>query len=103
MGWKLFFIFINLENIEKNFINSQPGNKVRNEVWIYNPQNGFARKPGPSLKSGRFSHSCSIMKDGDKTFIIIAGGMNKSAGPEYTNSVEIYDPSDNKWHSGKCK
>ena len=43
------------------------------------------------------------MKDGDKTFIIVAGGMNKSAGPEYTNSVEIYDPSDNKWHSGKCK
>ena len=42
------------------------------------------------------------MKDGDKTFIIIAGGMNKSAGPEYTNSVEIYDPSDNKWHLGKC-
>ena len=73
-------------------------------LQIYNPQNGFTRKPGPSMNIRRYLHSCSIMKDGDKTFIIVAGGMNDpdNGVALYTNSVEIYDPSDNKWHLGKC-
>ena len=29
-------------------------NTNRNEVWIYNPQNGFARTQGPSLSTARY-------------------------------------------------
>ena len=36
----------------------------RNEVWIYDPQNGFARNQGPSLNTNRKLHSCSSMRDG---------------------------------------
>ena len=73
--------------------------EVKNEVWIYNPQNGFARKQGPSLKTARHYHSCSTMRDGEKTLIVVAGG----SGDDYQSldSVEIYDPTDNSWYSGK--
>ena len=74
----------------------------RKEVWIYDPQNGFARTQGPSLIMGRFGHSCSTMKDGEKTVIIIAGGHGRGFTGTI-NSVEIYDPTDNTWHSGKNK
>ena len=66
------------------------------EVWIYDPQNEFARNRGPSLHTNRFGHSCSTMTDGEKIVIIVAGG-------EYAESlktVEIYDPTDKTWHSG---
>ena len=73
----------------------------QNEVWIYNPKNGFARNQGPSLNYGRSAHSCSTMRDGDKTFIVVAGGWNENY--YMTDSVEIYDPDDNTWHSGTKK
>ena len=69
----------------------------KNEVWIYDPQNGFARTQGPSLTTARSSHSCSTMMDGQKTLIVVSGGYNNGD----LNSVEIYDPTDNTWHSGK--
>ena len=70
-----------------------------NEVWtwIYNPQKGFERNQGPSLKIGRGLHSCSTMKDGDKSLIVVAGGNTYEA----SDSVEIYDPTNNTWQSGK--
>ena len=68
------------------------------DVWIYDPQNGFARTQGPSLTTARYAHSCSTMKDGKKTLIITAGGYSDSGR---LDSVEIYDPTDNTWHSGK--
>ena len=77
---------------------------ARREVWIYNPQNGFARNQGASLITGRMSHSCSTLRDGEITYIIVAGGYT---GPlQYVksrvlDSVEIYDPIENAWHSGK--
>ena len=74
------------------------GGGYRNEVWIYNPLNGFARNQGPSLNTPRDSHSCSIMKDGDKIFIVVVGGWN---GHHHLDSVEIYDSTDNTWHPGK--
>ena len=75
------------------------GGGYRNEVWIYDPQNGFARTQGPSLTTARVYHSCSTMRDGEKTVIIAAGGNTN--GWVNLDSVEIYDPSDNTWHSGK--
>ena len=69
---------------------------AKKEVWIYNPQNGFARNQGPSMNTGRYGHSCSTMIDGEKTVIVVAGGWGE-------DSVLIYDPADNAWHSGKTK
>ena len=37
------------------------------------------------------------MRDGEKTFIVVAGGENQ----HHLNSVEIYDPIDNAWQPGK--
>ena len=74
---------------------------TRNEVWIYNPQNGFSRKQGPSLSTPRYGHSCSTMRNGEKTLIVVAGGFNSNYG--LLDSVEIYDPTDNTWHSGKIQ
>ena len=76
------------------------GTSSRNEVWIYDLQNGFARTQGPSLTTARYDHSCSTMKDGQKTLIVVAGGYN---GDQSLDSVEIYDASDKMWHSGKNK
>ena len=74
------------------------GSSYRNEVWIYDPQNGFARTQGPSLTTKREYHSCSTMRDGEKTLIVVAGGFGQNG---LLDSVEIYDPTDNTWHSGK--
>jgi len=73
------------------------GGNNRNEVWIYDPQNGFSINQGPSLNVGRYGHSCSTLRDGEKTLIVAAGGILN--GGEL-GSVEIYDPTDNTWHSG---
>ena len=37
------------------------------------------------------------MRDGDKRFIIVSGGLDEN----YLDSVEIYDPIDKIWHLGK--
>ena len=72
----------------------------RKKVWIYDPQNGFARTQGPSLTQERHQHSCSTMNDGKKTLIVVAGGYAfEPTG--ILDSVEIYDPTDKTWHSGK--
>ena len=84
---------------EAIFVIGGEGNE--NDVWIYNPKNGFSRNQGPSLKYGRTAHSCSTMRDGEKTFIVVAGGWNENY--YMTDSVEIYDPDDNTWHSGTKK
>ena len=67
-------------------------------MWIYHPQNGFARHQGPSLNTKRCCHSCGTMRDGEKTLIIVAGGWK---GEDNLDSVEIYNTTDNTWHSGK--
>ena len=47
---------------------------------------------GPNLK----------WRDGDKNLIVVAGGHYTEGGRDvYLDSVEIYDPTDNTWHSGK--
>ena len=80
-------------------------------VWIFNPQNGFTKRKGPSLITKRICHSCSIMNDGGKTVIVVAGGYNHdsylseatdpiSSGNNFLDSVEIYDPTDNAWYQG---
>ena len=82
---------------------------ILTEVWIYNPQKDFERKPGPSLHQSRQQHSCGILRDGEKSQIVVAGGYGMSIGSDNRtslhsglNSVEIYDPIDKEWHFGKC-
>ena len=83
------------------------GTYYTNDVWIYNPQNGFSRTQGPSLKTKRRAHACSTMRDGEKTSIIVAGGYNDEGVQKITkrgkrlDSVEIYHTSDQTWHSGR--
>ena len=69
------------------------------EVWIYDPQNGYNRTKGPSLKTKRFLYSCSTMKDGEKIMIITAGGFDNNIDND--NRVEIYDSTLKTWHFGK--
>ena len=78
---------------------------TRNDVWIYDPQNGFARKKGPSLKIPRFGQSCNTMTDGENTFIVVAGGFNLGSfiTSKVLDSVEIYNTSDNTWYFGMYK
>ena len=79
-------------------------NGMRREVWIYNPQNGFTMEWGPPLNVARGGHSCSTMKDGDKTYIIVAGGgyyPNLSFQEHTLNSTEIYDPEAKTWYLGR--
>ena len=68
-------------------------NSEHNIKRIYDTQSGFARNQGPSLNMGS-------MRDGEKTLIIVAGGLQSN---QLLNSVEIYDPTDNTWHRGKNK
>ena len=74
---------------------------ISSKVWIYNPQKKFERKPGPSLNQSREKHSCSILRNEEKTQIVVAGGYGKIGTDTVAlNSVEIYDPIDNAWHYG---
>merc|ERR1712079_144251 len=83
---------VKLSDTEIFVIGGQDGNyDYRNEVWIYNPLNGFSRNQGPSLETGRAYHSCSTWDDGKKTVIIVVGGFNGAL----LDSIEIYDPNDN--------
>ena len=50
------------------------GSQCINQVWVFDPQNEFERKEGVSLNMKRCSHSCSIMRDGEKIVIVVAGG-----------------------------
>ena len=43
------------------------------------------------------------MRDGEKTLIVVAGGYEQLDSVEISAAVEIYDPSDNTWHTGKNK
>ena len=72
------------------------------EVWIYNPQKEFSRTRGPPLNTRRMVHSCGIMRDHEKSLIIVAGGYNlwSVMHGNYLDSVEIYNPTENSWHSG---
>ena len=74
------------------------GLNFRNEVWIYNPQNGFTRHQGSSLNTARRSQACTSVINGNKTLIIVAGGVGWSW--RALRSIEIYDPIKKLWYYG---
>ena len=75
-----------------------------NNVFIFNSLNGFTHIKGPSLKNGRWSHSCGLMSNGQDTKIVVAGGFVPD--PPYApklSDVEIFDPYIKDWITGnKC-
>ena len=88
-----------------------PALNMLSSTWIFDPENDFHVKQGPSLKHGRKTHSCGILETSKgKSLIIVAGGrIGTGTGPgragfsaqAITDSVEIYDPMSNQgWKSG---
>ena len=69
-----------------------------NEVWIFNPKNGFNKTQGLSMKTERMFHACGTMNDGNDTLIVVAGGYNENGS---LDSVEIYNQTENKWFAGE--
>jgi len=51
---------------------------------------------GPPLITKRNRHACAMMSNGQQSKIVVAGGVRLS-------SVEIFDPTANKWIAGKKK
>ena len=104
--WQFHFVYerwwitktITNQTTDEGWINYQG---ISSKVWIYNPQKKFERKPGPSLNQSREKHSCSILRNEEKTQIVVAGGYGKIGTDTVAlNSVEIYDPIDRTWHFG---
>ena len=88
-------------------IDSIPALNLLSSVWIYDPENDFHMKQGPSLKLERMTHSCGILKSKGKSLIIVAGGRTGSmqySAKAITDLVEIYDPMSNQgWKLGIMK
>ena len=49
----------------------------------------LADTPGPTMKTRRVGHGCSIFQNGTKSFGIVAGGYNHNSG--YLDSTEMID------------
>ena len=72
-----------------------------NKNLIFNPMNGFTHIEGPSMISDRRMHSCGLMNNGNQSKIVVAGGENIQDPKGVLSSVEIFDPTTNKWSPGK--
>ena len=70
----------------------QGNSKCSNKTWIVDPTDEFKMREGPSLNVGRSNHGCAKISVNGRTIIVVAGG--------YRDSVEILDPSTNKWTLG---
>ena len=75
-------------------IGGYDGSSILNKVLIFNPMDGFSHIEGPSLITKRSGHACALMSNGQQKQIVVAGGGSLS-------SVEILDPTVNKWVPGK--
>merc|ERR1719510_1171156 len=58
--------------------------------------NDFTHIDGPPLITKRRSHACGLMTNGQQSKIVVAGGWNRRG----LSSVEIFDPTTNKWIPG---
>ena len=87
-----------------NPLASTQSTKILSSTWIFEPENDFHRKQGPSLNIGRKAHSCGILNSNGKSVIIVAGGRTGImhwAAKAITDTVEIYDPMLNQgWKFG---
>ena len=82
--------------------NKYPEYNDRN-VWIASISDEITFSQGPSMLQGRYYHACGTISFGNKNLIIVAGGMTPLTSPKnsgVTLSVEILDPSTNRWVQG---
>ena len=73
----------------------------RNDVWIVNISEEITFKSfsrGPSMLHSRIHHSCTTIMIGNKKLIIAVGGNDNNVGTG--RSMEILDPSVNRWEEG---
>lgn len=69
-------------------------------VWIASISDEITFSQGPSMLQGRYFHACGTISFGNKNLIIVAGGMTSDKNSGVTSSVEILDPSTNRWVQG---
>ena len=79
--------------------NKYPEYNDRN-VWIASISDEITFSQGPSMLQGRYFHACGTISFGNKNLIIVAGGMTSDKNSGVTSSVEILDPSTNRWVQG---
>ena len=72
---------------------------VRN-VWIASISDEITFSQGPSMLEERYSHACGTISFGNKNLIIVAGGITGGRNEVRSSSVEILDPSTNRWVKG---
>ena len=84
-----------------------------NQVWIYDTildAGSSSWTEGPRMNNARGDHGCTILHYGDRSLIVVSGGVNLSVNPNTTldllKSVEILDLDKNEWVQGEnayCK
>ena len=69
-------------------VDPETSTDVTGKVWqLENLNDGWSVMP--EMNEPRFSHGCSVIRDGDKQRIVIAGG--KGSDLAELNSVEVYE------------
>ena len=69
-------------------------------VWIASISDEITFSQGPSMLKERYSHACGTISFGNKNLIIVAGGITGGRNEVRSSSVEILDPSTNRWVKG---
>ena len=69
-------------------------------VWIASISDEITFSQGPSMLEERYSHACGTISFGNKNLIIVAGGITGGRNEVRSSSVEILDPSTNRWVKG---
>ena len=76
----------------------QSGNRQTNKVWIASISDEITFNQGPSMLHQRYYHACGTIPFGNKNLIVVAGGSTRHS----EMSMEILDPSVNRWVEGTC-
>ena len=84
----------------QNYTRSLKDYNDRN-VWIASISDEITFSQGPSMLEGRYFHACGTVSFSNKNLIIVAGGMTGGKNSVGSSSVEILDPSTNRWVQGK--
>ena len=69
-----------------------------NKVWIASISDEITFNQGPSMLHQRYYHACGTIPFGNKNLIVVAGGSTRHS----EMSMEILDPSVNRWVEGTC-
>ena len=71
-------------------------NSFTNNVWIASISDEITFSQGPSMLHSRYHHACATISIDNKNLIIVAGGGDGKS----RSSMEILDPSINRWVEG---